>query len=613
MASIRGASDERVFSIQRWLGLNENPDGDTKLKMGEAARMRNFRVTRDGNLQKRPGTQSVLTVSAGKTIDAVWTDGQSTTLVICDKTLYKLNSDLSTATAVSGGTFTTVDKPHMFAFGGKVYILNGGTSADYYVYNGSTCAKVDGYTPLVMVDLVAAGTGELLEQVNKLSPKRRVWLSPDGNATSFQLPEKDLQSIDSATLTADGSTVTIDTGNTSAANGVVAFSTAPAAGSSAIEVTYTAKTDYRSDVTGMKFSETYNGSQDTRVFLYGNNTAKAIYSDVNYDGQATAEYFPDMNEIVVGVTNTPITAMIRHYGALAVYKTDGAYSISYGVTTSATGDIIATFYTTPVNATIGNEAPGQAQLVLNSPVTLFGQDVYEWTNSSYYTSNLTRDERQAKRKSDRVFSTLHAMNTPACITFDDNYNQEYYICEPSTGKALVWNYAADAWYAYTDFPMLRPFSYKNELYYGAANGRIYHVSGDYFYDSDTTTPTTLNAIDAYWESGSMSFGQDFKRKYSAMLWIGMRPDSHAGIDVRVATDRSATLPTKSIEYALIDFEHIDFNDFTFDTNNRPQMKRLKIKAKKFVYYKLIFSTNTNDSSATVTAADFRVRYTGYHK
>ena len=55
MARITGAQNERVFSVQKWLGLNQNPDGDTKLKMGEAASMRNWKVTRDGNLQKRPG------------------------------------------------------------------------------------------------------------------------------------------------------------------------------------------------------------------------------------------------------------------------------------------------------------------------------------------------------------------------------------------------------------------------------------------------------------------------------------------------------------------------------------------------------------------------------
>ena len=59
MAKIQGFADERVFQIKKWLGLNENPGGDTKLKLGEAAVMRNFKITRDGNLQRRPGSDMV--------------------------------------------------------------------------------------------------------------------------------------------------------------------------------------------------------------------------------------------------------------------------------------------------------------------------------------------------------------------------------------------------------------------------------------------------------------------------------------------------------------------------------------------------------------------------
>ena len=59
MAQIVDSSDEKVFRIQEFLGLNESPDGDTKLKLGEASVMRNFKITRDHSLQKRPGMDSV--------------------------------------------------------------------------------------------------------------------------------------------------------------------------------------------------------------------------------------------------------------------------------------------------------------------------------------------------------------------------------------------------------------------------------------------------------------------------------------------------------------------------------------------------------------------------
>jgi hypothetical protein len=302
--------------------------------------------------------------------------------------------------------------------------------------------------------------------------------------------------------------------------------------------------------------------------------------------------------------------MIRHYGTLAVYKTDGAWSINYGAITLADGTLTSAFYVTPVNAAIGNEAPGQVQLVLNSPVTLFGQDVYEWRNSSYYTSNLTRDERQARRMSDRVYSTLHSFDTKNCKCFDDNYNQEYYICNPD-GRALVWNYAVDAWYCYMDFRCDNLLNVENQLY-SIYDGVVFRVSTEYASD-ETKTLGVETPIDCYWESGAMSFGRDYQRKYSAMLWVGIKPDFHASVHVTVVTDRSSALSQKEVKYNMLGFEHMDFSDFTFLTNDKPQMKRLKIKAKKFVFYKLIFKTDTNNTSVTVTSADIRVRFTGYSK
>lgn len=59
MASISGANNEKIFSLKKWGGLNEAPDGDTRLKLGDASEMVNWKITRDGNLKRRPGTEFV--------------------------------------------------------------------------------------------------------------------------------------------------------------------------------------------------------------------------------------------------------------------------------------------------------------------------------------------------------------------------------------------------------------------------------------------------------------------------------------------------------------------------------------------------------------------------
>lgn len=178
----------------------------------------------------------------------------------------------------------------------------------------------------------------------------------------------------------------------------------------------------------MRYSELYNSTQDTRVFIYGDGSNKALYSGIDYDGQPRADYFPDLFEIAIGDANTPITALIRHYSTLMVYKSNSAYRVEYGSITLADGLVTAAFYSVPVNRTIGNAALGQSQLVLNSPRTLFGKECYEWRNNASYSSNLSLDERQAKRMSDRVYAALAEFDLAECKCYDDNHNQEYYVC-----------------------------------------------------------------------------------------------------------------------------------------------------------------------------------------
>ena len=609
MAGITGSANERVFQIRAWGGLNENPDGDTKLKMGEAAVLRNFRVTRDGNLQRRPGSRAIAALlpegeEAGP-VRGVWNGnvgGVEQLIAACGGRLWKLWDDEAGAFIKEEiGSIETEREIHFFGFDNNLYIING---AEYKVWDGNTLADVEGYRPLVTVSVPPSGGGETLEQVNKLCGARRCWFSPDGESGVFQLPEKGILSLDyvkdlSTGEALDPSAYTADT-----EAGTVTFSQAPAMGTNTMEIGWTMAESFREQVLNMRWGELYAGSQDTRIFLYGDGSNRAIYSGLDYDGKPRADYFPDLNEVSVGDANTPITGMIRHYSRLSCFKSDSAWTIEYGAVTLTDGAQTEAFYVTPVNRAIGNAAPGQVRLVLNSPRTLHGSDVYEWKNYSAYSANLTHDERQAKRISDRVYATLRQFDLKNCVCYDDNWAQEYYICH--NGRALIHNYAADAWYAYEDFDAVCMANFRGELLYGTSDGRLMHFSTDYLSNDG-------RAIDAYWESGSMSFGQDYQRKYAAMLWVGVKPESSAEVEVTVQTDQSSSYTEKLVSSSLANFAHVNFAKWSFATNRKPQMSRLKIKAKKFVFYKLIFRTSAADSTVTILAADIRVRFTGYAK
>lgn len=660
MAQITGAQNERVFTIQKWLGLNQNPDGDTKLKMGEAAVMRNWRVTRDGNLQKRPGTREVLHLGGeGEMVLATWTGfvgGEEGAYAIVGYPregdtpgvgrLYRCTDDEGWQGTLVG-SFAGIDMefPHMFGFGEKLYILTG---EDYYEYDGNTLRSVVGYVPLVAVTIPPDGGGELLEQVNKLNGSRRAWLSPNGTGTKFLLPDTyPIQAVDYVKDLGTDTDVPTTDYTVDMAERSITFATAPAESTNSYEVGWHVAENFRSSVVKMTRSELYNGSQDTRVFLYGDGSADTFYSDLDYSGTPRADYFPDMNQVRVGEANTPITALVRQYSRLIAFKTNSTWSIQFGQITTAEGNLIAGFYVTPVNKTIGhNSWLANVELVLNNPVCIMGSDLYEWFPNR--GGNLTNDERQAKRISDRIYETLRSFDVEDdreglrfVRTFDDNYHQEYYLYT-GDGQALVWNYATDAWYYYNHFPMYTPFEWRGELYYGSTSGGIQHISTDYTYDS--IAGGDPEAIDCVWQSGSMSFGMDYQRKYAAAIWVGLKPESRSEVIVTVQTDKSGNYQEKVVSTALFGFDHVDFGDWTFSINRKPQMKRLKIKAKKFVFYKLILKNQDEDisqsaslpsldfdhmdfghftfavehkaftgTSATITSVDMRVRFQGYAK
>ena len=688
MAEIKAATNEKVFQITAFKGLNQAPDGDTKLKLGEAAESYNFRVTRDGNLQRRPGTKTIIDLfpdagqdievvyaedsdtagyissgegdmsdigiendddgewhitsgdgedyelgvegsgyswhmSAettppsynpnGKPIKGLWTgyvNGKQYMLGACDNELYKLWDEDAGFGAVAlqpeAGQFSTEKDVHVFGFQNIAYILDG---SHYWQWDGTTLKQVVGYRPLVRTSIppVGAASDESAphENINRLNGCRRVWLSPDGNThKEFKIPESPA-TLDYVALSSQGESGThIETG-WSYSEGILTFTMELEAKVDEFEVGYTVSTTLRSDVENMQYAELFAGTQDTRVFLYGDGTNKTIYSGMDYYGKPRADYFPDQYEALVGDENTPITGMIRHFSSLACFKTDSAWSISSSSLTLAEGQNIPVFYVTPVNKEIGNEAPGQVSLILNSPYTLSGNDLYEWKNSSYYTSNLTRDERQARRISDRVWATLKGFQAKDCICYDDNSAQEYYICHDE--DALVYNYAADAWSRYANFRVSSMANIGDELYIGTPDGKLKHFSADYLNDDGT-------AIDAYWESGSMSFGQEYMRKYSAMTWLSVKPESKTELIVSVRTDKKLceekTITTAAYQF---DFGSIDFDNFKFDEYYGAQVYREKIKAKKFVFYKLLLACRSENVRCTVLSADIRVRFTGMAK
>lgn len=337
-------------------------------------------------------------------------------------------------------------------------------------------------------------------------------------------------------------------------------------------------------VARMHYAEMFNGAADTRVFLCGDGSNKAIYSDVTNVGKGSAEYFPDLNEMQVGDANTPITSMIRHHNRLLAFKRGGgAYSIYYGQLSLADGSITAGFYISNINKIIGCDGYDAATLVMNNPRTLEKGSIYEWQATSR-SGNITLDQRNAEVVSEKVHDTLRTFDMEKAMTYYDVRRHEYYCVY--NGVAVVNNTIAKAWYIYTNFPATCMTEYGRQLYFGTADGLICRLSEQ----TDTDDGET---IEAYWESGSLDFGRPNDVKYTPKVWVSALPETNAKVSVGIDTDNGASA---DVELAF--------------TPHCVMAKTLKanLKARKFTYYKLKMTAADSGAHATILSAVVKASY-----
>ena len=111
----------------------------------------------------------------------------------------------------------------------------------------------------------------------------------------------------------------------------------------------------------------------------------------------------------------------------------------------------------------------------------------------------------------------------------------------------------------------------------------------------------------------MNFGKGYLLKYSPMIFVAMQPESNSRINVTAESNRRSDYPEKTVSYNLATFLHVDFGHFSFATNRKPQVRRVKIKVKKATYYRLLFKSNSASATATVIETDIQLRFAGVVK
>lgn len=567
-------------SINAFLGLNMNKTGSTNLKLGESPKMVNFKISRDYKLEKMYGY--INKYEKTSKIRAMWFGLLDTTEVfvfVCGGKVYNEDTELGSLTD---------DITRIFEFNKKLYFING---HEYKEWDGTIFKDVEGYIPLVKVATTPNGVGTDYEPINVLTGKKRQTFSPDGTEKTFVLVENNLTSIDSVKVDGVETTVTKDL-----AKGTITFSTAPTQGVDTIEVQWTKGTGQRELVYKNHYFQTYGLADDTRVFLYGNADAKnrIYFSDLG-NGIPDVTYFPGNNFIDIGSSNTAVTDIQRQYDRIIINKEDSTYYSTYEQITDNTEENIIAFPVYPLNKSHGAKPYNQGQ-VLDNYVTTVDTSIVQWTNTE------SKDERNAQIISQKVQTWLNEKDLSRAVTLDYQEEKEYWLAIDN--EILIYNYE-NGCYSLAQLPVkITTFlSYKGIIYAGTENGKIIEFSKN-------ATAYAGETIKAEWQSGYYDFGVEEQRKTMRVLWITLKPWFKTSLDINYISDRDSGNEAKTIEKRSISYAHWNYARFTYNTQRSVKPFRVKLKAKKFAFLKLILKNEVSDEKVTVNSVAIKKIYGG---
>lgn len=572
-------SDPKPIEIDTFLGLNESV-GETEIELGEAVTMENFRITNNYKAQKRNGYEKLVDFSNALPVYGMWQgilNDKNIIVSVNDGKVYEYDIDLETNTQL--GTITDV-KTTIFWFNSKIYFLNG---TDYKEYDGTTYQDVEPYIPTIYINAPPTGGGTAFESINLLTGSKKQTFIGDGASTTFQLVEEDVDSIDSVTV--DGATATYTTDLTA---GTFTITSGTPADESEVEAQWTkASPDSVLLVTNNKYAMDFGPGNDISVFLWGNEDQKnrRIWSGITEFGLSDAGYFPFENYTDIGTDQFAITDIVPQYDRQVVFKEDRTF-YSYAEAITLADDSIK--YTYPVydlNEAVGNIAFDGVRLIENYPLSLKGNSVWKWTSSQ------VEDERNATIISDRIKLSLDDLDLTEAVTFDFQKQKEYWLNIGT--NVYIWNYGADVWYTYTNIKGYSFLEYDTDVLI-ASDGAIYEYKKEYKEDDGTI-------IDAVMELGFTDFGVNQLLKNSKKMWVTIQPDNRTSLNLLWETDRKILDDNKALiaQYVLLDFNDIDFNQFSFLSNINPQSERFKIRAKKYQYIKFIFKNGKANEDLTI--------------
>lgn len=601
MARFIASKPPEPITISSWEGVNEAV-GLTGLKLGEALRQKDFRITKDKKLEEREGHNTFIDFENTKEVQGMW-EGQlngAHILVACNNghvykiilsptfTKTKISELISDGNAVDVGILTDI-KTSIIYFESKLLFFNG---TDLKEYNGTTFQDVTPYVPTLYVgvnpDLSDFNpVTNRFEEENLLTGRRKMEYQGNGTATAYQLPEFPIDA-DLMTMTVNGVTLVETVGFTvNRTTGVITFGTAPVLESLVIP-SWTKATAGNADlIKKNRFSMTFGPGNDTSIFLWGNSAQKNRRS---WCASLNSGYWPINNFTYVGTDEYAITDIKAQNANYQIIFKEGRTHYSYAEQITLSSSVIV--YDYPVfdlNERVGNIAYNGVQVVNNDPISVDGSAFWRWSATS------VEDERNATIISQRLQQSLLLADLTKAVTFDYQNRKEYWCNVDSI--VYIWNYGNDTMYTFADISGTCFLDIESIVYYGS-QGTIERMFGI----NDNGVKILPQA-----DTGFYPFGGVNMLKSSDVVYVGLLPASKTSLTIYFKTNKITEWKKirKSARYSLMDFDNIDFDDFTFLTNRNPQTFALEFSSNDYVYIQ--FRLENTEDNETCTVIDFLVQ------
>lgn len=477
---------------------------------------------------------------------------------------------------------------------GKIYILTGN---EYLCYDGTTVSDVadSAYVPTVLISRNPSGGGTLYESVNLLGNKRAESFLGNDTDKVYQLSANKLDSIDKVeVLNENGEKVTTTAYTADLTTGKITFSEVHKPlvnGQDNVFVTYTKTVEgYADRINKCTISDLYGLGGSNRVFLSGNPDYKAYdwYSDI-----FRPNYFPDLNYSIVGTSDTRIMGYQRLGKYQMILKEDNQQdSTVFQRFGTLNDDGSITFSVEQGVAGIGAVSKYCFGMLADEPLFLSRQGIQA------ITSNNILAERTIRNRSFFVDSYLtkesNLQNAVAC-----EWNGYYVLCVNNVAYVLdgknkaykerstVANDYSYECYYWTNIPATCLLSVNGELYFGTEEGKICKFNTDI--DNMSKYSDDGDAIVASW--ATKNDDDDAPHLYKSMTKKGclvtIKPYSRSSGTIYVVKDGNPRQFLRSGIMDILDFDDVDFDRFSFNTNDSPQDIFFKKKVKKYKRMQII--------------------------